>query len=112
MSKNLFDLIAAEKQDIPKMDKTIREAKKTKLNLYQKVSIITMILCFVAGIIMGNLFPSCVSGDLYSKVCVNTEYNISLALLCWFVSFIFCLMIFAVGHIINLLEKINKNLEK
>lgn len=112
MSNNLFDQIKEEKRDIPKIDKTLKEAKKIKFNFYQKIAIITMILCFIGGIILGNLFPSCASGGLYSTSCTNTEYNVSLTLLCWFISFVFCLMIYAVGHIISLLEKINKNLMK
>ena len=76
------------------------------------MAIITMIICFVVGIILGNLFPSCVSGGLYSSTCTNTEYNVSLTLLFWFASFLFCMMIYAVGHIISILEKINKNLTK
>lgn len=111
MEKNLFDQIKAEKQDIPKMDKALKEVKKYKYNFYQKVAIITMFACFVVGIILGNLFPSCVSSGLYSENCINTEFNVSLTLLFWFITFLICMMIYAVGHIINLLEKIVQKLK-
>jgi ACR3 family arsenite efflux pump ArsB len=111
MQKNLFDQIKAEKQDIPKMDKALKEVKGHKFNFYQKVSIITMLACFVIGIILGNLFPSCISGGLYSATCTNTEFNVSLTLLFWFVTFLICMMMYAVGHIISLLEKISQNLK-
>lgn len=106
MGKSLFDQIKAEKQDIPKMDRAIKEVRDRKFNFYQKVAIITMFACFVIGIILGNLFPSCVSGGLYSVTCTNTEFNVSLTLLFWFITFLICMMIYAVGHIISLLEKI------
>lgn len=110
MAKNLFEQIDEEKKDIPKIDKAIKQARKNKYNFYQRVSIITMIICFFAGIILGNIFPSCASGGLYSSTCTTTEYNISLTILFWFISFLVCMFIYAVGHIIDVLERINKNL--
>jgi len=110
MDKNIFEQINEEKQEIPKIDKTIKEVTKYKYNFYQKMAIITMLVCFVVGIILGNLFPSCVSGGLYSPTCTHTEYNVSLTLLFWFASFLFCMMIYSVGHIISILERIEKKL--
>lgn len=110
MAKNLFEQIDEEKHDIPKIDKTLKEVKKYKYNFYQKVSIVTMIICFFIGIILGNIFPSCISSGLYSDTCQTTEYNISLTIFFWFISFLMCMFIYAIGHIINILEKINKNL--
>ena len=107
MSKNLFEQIDEEKKDIPKIDKALKQVKKYKYNFYQKVSILTMIICFFMGIILGNIFPSCVSSGLYSATCTTTEYNISLTIFFWFASFLLCMFIYAIGHIINILETIN-----
>ena len=106
MEKNLFDKIKSEKQDIPKVEKAFKEVTGHKYNFYQKVAIITMLCCFVIGIVLGNLFPSCISGGLYSVTCTNTEFNVSLTLLFWFVTFLVSMIIYAIGHIISLLEKI------
>ena len=99
-----------KKKDIPKIDKALKQVKKYKYNFYQKVSILTMIICFFMGIILGNIFPSCVSSGLYSATCTTTEYNISLTIFFWFASFLLCMFIYAIGHIINILETINKNI--
>lgn len=112
MRKGLFEQISEERTDIPKIDKTIKKVKKYKYNFYQIVSIVTMIICFIVGIVLGNLFPSCSSGGMYLTTCSNTEFNVFLTLIFWFISFLICMMIYSVGHIINILEKISKNIAK
>lgn len=112
MAKNLFEQITEEKKDVPKIDKTIKVVKKYKYNFYQIVSIVTMIICFIVGIILGNIFPSCMSNGLYSTTCTTTEFNVFLTLIFWFISFLICMMIYSIGHIINILEKISKNITK
>lgn len=112
MSKGLFEQIEEEKKDVPKIDKTLKSVKKYKFNFYQVVAIITMIICIIVGIILGNLFPSCMSGGLYNSTCTNTEFNVFLTIIFWFLSFIVCMMIYSIGHIINILDKINKNVAK
>lgn len=112
MAKGLFEQITEEKKDVPKIDKTLKEVRKYKFNFYQVVAIITMIICFIVGIVLGNLFPSCNSGGLYSSVCTTTEFNIFLTLIFWFISFIVCMLIYSIGHIISILEKISKNIAK
>ena len=110
MENNLFEQIDKEKREVPKIDKAIKKAQKYKYNFYQKVAIITMVICVFIGIILGNIFPACVSSGLYGSTCTNTEYNISLTIFFWFISFLACMFIYAIGHIIDLLDKINKNL--
>lgn len=112
MAKGLFDQITEEKEDIPKINKTIKNVKKYKFNFNQVVAIVTMIICIIVGIILGNIFPSCMSGGLYSTTCTSTEFNVFLTLIFWFISFIVCMLIYSVGHIINILDKISKNVAK
>ena len=108
----LFNGFQKKTQKTPdrEIDKALKQVKKYKYNFYQKVSILTMIICFFMGIILGNIFPSCVSSGLYSATCTTTEYNISLTIFFWFASFLLCMFIYAIGHIINILETINKNI--
>ena len=62
----------------------------------------------ISGIVLGNVFPACSSnGELYSKVCTKTEFNTSLTLFTWFCSFIGCMLIYAIGEIIEQLRLIN-----
>lgn len=112
MAKGLFEQITEEKKDVPKIEKKIKEVRKYKFNFYQIIAIITMIICIIVGIVLGNVFPSCMSGGLYSATCTTTEFNIFLTLIFWFVSFIVCMLIYSVGHIISILDKINKNIAK
>lgn len=112
MAKDLFEQITKEKEDIPKINKAIKNVKKYKFNFYQIVAIITMIICIIVGIILGNIFPSCMSGGLYSTTCTTTEFNVFLTLIFWFASFIVCMLIYSIGHIINILDKISKNVAK
>ena len=110
---NMFDEIEKVKAELP-MAKTIgKEIKKVRLNFYQIFALFTYFVVIVLGIIFGNLFPTCgTSSALYSGVCVTTEFNFSLMLCIWFVGLILCLFIFSKGHIINLLEAINRKLKK
>ncbi len=111
MKDNLFEQIEQEKKEVPELDKTLKKVKKINYNFYQKIAIITMIICIFTGIILGNLFPACISSGLYSSNCTNTEFNISLTFLFWFASFLVCMFIYAIGHAIYLLDKINRKLE-
>lgn len=109
---NMFDEIEKEKVELPKMKTIQKEVDKIELNLYQRLSIIIYVFCIFLGIVFGNLFPVCGSSSaLYSGTCLTTEFNISLMLFIWFASFLVCLFIFALGHIIGLLSSINKKLK-
>ena len=109
---NLFEEIDRYKEDLPKINNIAKEVKKQKLNVYQIVACITMIISFFAGLILGNLFPSCGStATIYDTTsCVDTEFNISLTLFFWFSSFLLCLFFYGMGHIISLLTSIDKKL--
>ena len=111
---NLFEEIDKYKQDLPKINNIANEVKRQKLNIYQIVACITMIISFFLGIILGNLFPSCGStATLYGETsCTGTEFNISLTLFFWFSSFLLCLFFYGMGHIISLLTSIDKKLSK
>ena len=110
---DLFEEIDKVKEDLPKLNKVSDEVNKIKLNMYQKITVVIFIICLFLGILFGNLFPSCgSSSEFYSNVCVTTEFNFSLMLFIWFISFIFCLLLFMIGHVILLLSEINKNLVK
>ena len=109
----MFDEIEKVKTELPKVKSIGKEIKKFKLNFYQIFALFTYFVVICLGIIFGNLFPTCgTSSALYSGVCVTTEFNFSLMLCIWFVGLIVCLFIFAIGHIINLLEAINYKLKK
>ena len=109
---NMFDEINDNKKDLPRLKTIEKEVGKYQFNGYQKFAIVTYILCFAFGIILGNLFPACSStATLYSDTCVATEFNFFLMILFWFVSFLFCLFFFAIGHIIAILASINENMK-
>ena len=94
---NMFDDISDNKKDLPKIKSIEKEVGKYQFNGYQK---------------LGNLFPACSStATLFSDVCVTTEFNFFLMILFWFVSFIFCLFFFGLGHIIALLTSINDKMK-
>ena len=109
---NMFDEINKSKKSLPKLNAIEKEVGKYSFNGYQKFAIVTYVLCFAFGIILGNLFPACSSAaTIYSDVCVATEFNFFLMILFWFVSFLFCLFFFEIGHIIGLLSSINDKLK-
>ena len=110
---NMFEEIEREKTQLPKIKSIEKEVGKYTFNWYQKFAIVTYIVCFALGIIFGNIFPACSSSSgLYVDTCVTTEFNFSLMVFFWFVSFLLCLFFFAIGHIISLLTSINEKLGK
>lgn len=109
----LFEEIDSIKKDLPKVKSVSKEVDKIQLNVYQKISIVIFLICVFLGIFFGNLFPSCgASYEVYSNYCETTEFNVSLMIGIWFISFIVCLLFFALGHIIELLSSIDKHLSK
>lgn len=109
---NMFEEIEKAKEELPKFKTITKEASKVKLNGYQKFSLITYGVCFCIGIILGNLFPVCGSSSNFYSTCTTTEFNFSLMLFFWFITFLVCLFFFAIGHIIALLTDINDKLGK
>lgn len=112
MKDDLFEQIDKEKEDLPKFKNTIKEVEKYKFNFYQQVAILIMVIFFFVGIILGNIFPSCQSSGLYSTKCSVTEFNISLTIITWFASFLLSMFIFWLGHVINILNSIDKKIKK
>lgn len=109
---NMFEEIEKEKIDLPKIKTLKKEVDNIEFNAYQKLAIIIFIFCLFLGVVFGNLFPVCGSSSaLYSGACLTTEFNISLMLFIWFVSFVVCLFIFMIGHAILLLNLINKKIK-
>ncbi len=108
----MFEEIEKVKKDLPKFKTIEKEVGKYQFNGYQKFAMITYLACFVFGIILGNLFPTCNNFSLYSNVCVVKEFNFFLTVMFWFASFLLCLFFFALGHIISLLSDISKKLGK
>lgn len=110
---NMFDEIQKAKIEFPKIKTIKKEVDSFEFNIYQRLAIIIFVFCIFLGIVFGNLFPVCGSSSaLYSGTCLTTEFNISLMLFIWFVSFIICLFIFMIGHIIMLLNMINEKMKK
>ena len=110
---NMFEEIEKYKEELPKAKAISSQIKKFTFNFYQIFAIFTFLVIFVLGIIFGNLFPTCGSSStLYAGVCLTTEFNFSLMLCIWFIGLILCMFIFAIGHIIQLLEAINRKLKK
>lgn len=111
MKDDLFEQIDKEKEDLPKLKNAIKEVEKYKFNFYQKAAVLLMIVFFFVGIILGNIFPSCQSSGLYSAKCSVTEFNISLTIITWGVSFLLSMFIFWLGHVIYILDKISKKIK-
>lgn len=110
---NMFEEIDRVKKDLPRAKAISKEVNSIELNIYQKISLVIFIICLFLGILFGNLFPSCgSSSEFYSNVCDTVEFNFSLMLFIWFVSFIVCLLFFMIGRIIFLLNSINNRLAK
>ena len=108
---NMFEEIDKLKKDLPKAKTISKEMNDIELNIYQKISVVIFIICVLLGVLFGNLFPSCGS-EFYSDICATTEFNFSLMLFIWFVSFIVCLLFFMIGRVISLLNSINDRLAK
>ncbi len=110
---NLFEEIDQVKKELPKFKTITKKVEKYSFNGYQRFAIVTYCICFCLGIILGNLFPACgSSSSLYAVECMSREFNFSLMIFVWFISFLFCLFFFAIGHIILLLTSINDKLGK
>lgn len=109
---NMFEEIEREKEDLPKLGNLAQAVGNVELNGYQKFAIVTFLVCFCFGIVLGNLFPVCGTSSNFYANCTTTEFNFSLMVFFWFISFLVCLFFFAVGHIILLLTSIDRNLRK
>lgn len=110
---NMFEEIERSKTELPKVNTIHKSLRKLTFNFYQIFAVVVFLIIFMVGILFGNLFPTCGSSStLYSGTCLTTEFNFSLMLFIWFCGLILCLFIFAIGHIIQLLEVINKKLKK
>lgn len=113
MQDNLFKEIDKNKQDLPKLDKKLKNAEKKKYNFYQYVAMVTMGVCVFLGIILGNIFPACtVSGGLYADSCSATEFNSSLTIIFWFLSFLVCMFIYWMGNVVAILNSIDNRIKK
>jgi len=103
---DMFEEIYEVKKDLPKFSTLINKVKSHKFNSFQYITIFIGVVCFLAGIILGNVFPACdTAASFYTDVCVNTEFNILLMILVWFFSFIVCLFLYGIGEIIRLLNE-------
>lgn len=102
---DMFEEIYEVKKDLPKFSTLINKVKNHKFNSYQRLTIFIGIICFLTGIILGNVFPACdTTSSFYTDVCVTTEFNVLLMILVWFFSFIICLFLYGIGEIIRLLN--------
>lgn len=108
---DLFDEIDKEKEELPKINAIAKKVKKQKLNGYQTIALVTFIILFVIGIILGNLFPACEASGIFGT-CTQRQFNLSLTIFFWFASFLICLLFYGLGHIIALLSEINEKLSK
>lgn len=110
---NMFDDIDKVKKKLPTLKSITSGVTSHNLNNYQLVAVVTFGIAFCIGIIFGNLFPSCgTTSNIYSSACSTTEFNFSLTLAIWFISFLVCVLFYGMGHIISLLQELNKNLTK
>lgn len=108
---NFFEEIEIAKKDLPRVKNIGSDLKKQSFNLYQILAIGMFIISFCLGIFFGNLFATCeAKAYFYSDSCLNTEFNFSLMLLIWFGGFLLSLFVYAIGHIIALLQKIDEKL--
>ncbi len=110
---NMFEEIEKLKEELPKANTISNKLKKQTLNFYQVFAIVIFVIIFFIGILLGNLFPTCgSSATLYTGTCLTTEFNVSLMLFIWFSGLILCVFIFAIGHIVQLLDTINRKMAK
>lgn len=108
---DLFDAIDKEKEELPRLKAITKNVQKQKLNGYQVIAVVTFIILFVIGIILGNVFPACEASSLFGT-CTQKQFNLSLTIFVWFLSFLGCVFFYALGHIIALLTQINEKLSK
>ncbi len=110
---NIFDEIEKEKNQLPELeDLTNTVIGKYPLNLYQKIALIILMIGGAMGFIIGNLMPACSELDVLTNVCNKTEFNLSIMLVIWAISFLITLFIYMIGHIIAILQSIDQKLEK
>jgi len=108
---NLFEEIESAKKDLPKVKSLGNDLRKKSFNLYQILAIGMFLISLCLGIFFGNLFATCeAKAYFYSDRCLNTEFNFSLMILIWFGGFLLSLFVYAIGHIIALLQKIDEKL--
>ncbi|MEG0994946.1 MAG: hypothetical protein RSE91_03155 [Bacilli bacterium] len=100
----MFDEIEKEKKDLPEFEHVAKIVKNKDLNLYQIVAMLIVIIGFISGIFIGNLFPACASSSSIFAVCQETEFNLSLMLVMWGSSFLLATFLYGLGAIIKLLE--------
>lgn len=110
---DLFEEISKAKRELPNANKLTHDVENYSLNFYQLFAIGLFIVSIGLGVVFGNLFATCeASSYFYANACVVKQFNFSLMLLIWFVGALIGLFIFAIGHIISLLLKINEKLDK
>ena len=110
--RDLFDEIEEQKKELPKLKKISKEmSKKRHYNFYQQLSFWLFAIFFVIAILLGNIFPACSETSGLFQTCTTTEYNLSLTLIVWFASFIFCSFVYGLGEIISLLTSINEKIK-
>lgn len=110
---DLFEEISKEKKDFPKINSVKKNVKREKLNFYQILAIVIFVVCFFLGIVLGNLFSTCTTSSyFYSDACLVTQFNFSLMIMIWFVSFLISTAFYSVGHIISIISEINEKLTK
>ena len=109
----LFEEISELKQDFPNKKTITEEFSKHRFNVYQIIAIGLFLLFFFLGIVFGNLFATCQAYSyFYSDACIVTEFNYSLMIVIWFIGSLLSIFIYAIGHIIALLESISEKLSK
>lgn len=108
---DFFEEISKKKEEFPRLHSVTNEVKQRELNFYQRFAIGVFILCFFLGIVFGNLFATCeTTSYFYSDACVVSEFNFSLMIAIWFVSLLVCIVFYAIGHIVALLNEISQKL--
>ncbi len=110
---NIFEDIDKEKEQLPEL-KTITDSVvgKYPLNIFQKIAIFIFLLGLALGFLIGNLMPSCSELNILTGACLRSEFNLSITLVIWGVSFIITLFIYMIGHIIAILSSIDEKLNK
>ena len=104
---DMFEEIYEIKKELPKFSTLMNRIKSHNFNAFEYITIIIGVICFLIGIISGNIFPACgTTSSFYSDVCVTTEFNVLLMISIWFFSFIGCLFLYGIGEIIRLLSEI------
>lgn len=110
---NMFNEIDKLSKELPGFKTVTNEVTSHELNNYQIIALVVFFIALCVGIIFGNIFPSCGStSGLYASRCTATEFNFSLTVAIWFIGFLVCVFFYGIGHIISLLDLINKNLTK